>query len=82
VPDARWGEVGRAVVALEPGAALDGAALLARLDGKLARYKIPKSVAFTDALPRNAGGKILRAVVRERHGRQAAASDDLTKETR
>jgi fatty-acyl-CoA synthase len=71
VPDARWGEVGRAVVVRAPGAALDDAALIQALDGRLARYKIPKSVAFTDALPRNAGGKILRPEVRVRFGESA-----------
>jgi fatty-acyl-CoA synthase len=68
IADGRWGEVGRAVVALEPGAALDEATLIARLQARLARYKVPKSVVFTDALPRNAGGKVLRPAVRERFG--------------
>jgi fatty-acyl-CoA synthase len=68
VPDARWGEVGRAIVVAAGGASLDEKALLSALDGRLARYKIPKSVAFTDALPRNAGGKILRPEVRARFG--------------
>ncbi len=68
VADPRWGEVGRAVVVAQSGVALDGPALLRQLDGRLARYKIPKSVAFTDALPRNPGGKVLRAALRERFG--------------
>ncbi len=68
VADARWGEVGRAVVVAAPGARLDGAALLRQLDGRLARYKIPKSVVLAEALPRNPGGKVLRAEVRARFG--------------
>ena len=60
VPDARWGEVGRAVVVAAPGVALDAGAVLTHLGGRLARYKIPKSVVFTDALPRNSTGKVLR----------------------
>jgi fatty-acyl-CoA synthase len=71
VPDTRWGEVGRAVVVARPGFVLDSASLLARLDGKLARYKIPKSVEFTESLPRNAGGKLLRPHIRERFGKGA-----------
>jgi fatty-acyl-CoA synthase len=74
VADARWGEVGRAVVVAQSGARLDERALLGALDGRLARYKIPKTVVITDALPRNASGKILRAQVRERHGLDAPAS--------
>ncbi|GAA4056133.1 acyl-CoA synthetase [Nonomuraea soli] len=55
VPDDRWGEVGKAfVVSTEP---VD---VLAHLDGRLARYKIPKYVEFVTALPRTASGKILR----------------------
>jgi fatty-acyl-CoA synthase len=69
VADARWGEVGRAVVVRTAGATLDDATVLGALDGKLARYKIPKSVVFADALPRNAGGKILRHEVRTRYGK-------------
>lgn len=72
VPDARWGEVGRAVVVTAPGASLDGAGVLQQLGTRLARYKIPKSVVFTDALPRNSTGKILRQRVRERFGNSNA----------
>ncbi|HEX8950623.1 MAG TPA: AMP-binding protein, partial [Polyangia bacterium] len=68
VPDARWGEVGRAVVVAVPDARLDAAAVLQHLGARLARYKIPKSVVFTDALPRNSTGKVLRQRVRERFG--------------
>jgi fatty-acyl-CoA synthase len=68
VPDNRWGEVGRAVVVLTPGKKLDAGAVLQQLGGRLARYKIPKTVVFTDALPRNSTGKLLRPRVRERFG--------------
>ncbi|WP_406308406.1 acyl-CoA synthetase [Streptomyces griseoaurantiacus] len=66
VPDAVWGEVGHAVVVLEPGAdaGADGAEILGRLHGRLAKYKIPRTVAFVDALPRTASGKIVKSAVR------------------
>ena len=70
VPDGTWGEVGRAVVVLRPGTAVTGPELLGFLDGRLARYKIPKSVCFTGALPRTATGKILKKQLRETHGGQ------------
>jgi fatty-acyl-CoA synthase len=73
VADARWGEVGRAIVVAAPGSNLDSAAVLGHLGTRLARYKIPKSVVFTDALPRNSTGKILRQRVRERFGSSAAS---------
>ena len=68
VPDKRWGEVGRAVVVLRPGALVSEAELLGFLDGKVARFKIPKSVRFTGTLPRTGTGKILKKRLREAHG--------------
>ena len=65
VPDERWGEVGRAVVVAQPGSRPDPAGLLAFLDGRLARYKIPKSVVFVAGLPRTASGKVLKSKLRE-----------------
>jgi acyl-CoA synthetase (AMP-forming)/AMP-acid ligase II len=68
VPDARWGEVGRAVVVLRPGAGATEEELLAFLDGKIARFKIPKSVRFSGELPRTGTGKVLKKRLRETHG--------------
>jgi fatty-acyl-CoA synthase len=68
VPDTRWGEVGRAVVVLRPGAQATEADLLSFLDGKIARFKIPKSVRLTGELPRTGTGKILKKRLRETHG--------------
>src|SRR5579859_138452 len=61
VPDPKWGEVGRAVVVVRPGETLTAEDVLAFCNGKLARYKIPKSVAFAPLLPRNAMGKVIKA---------------------
>jgi fatty-acyl-CoA synthase len=65
VPDERWGEVGRAVVTVRAGAHLDEGELLAHLDGRLARYKLPKSVRFVAELPHTASGKLQRSKLRE-----------------
>ena len=65
VPDDVWGEVGVAACVLAPGAALSEAELLAAMEGKIARYKLPRRVVFLDALPRSAYGKITKALVRE-----------------
>ncbi|MGQ0569325.1 MAG: acyl-CoA synthetase [Armatimonadota bacterium] len=65
VPHERWGEVPKAIVVSRPGASLTADELLRFCEGKLARYKIPKSVAFTDVLPRNAAGKVLKRTLRE-----------------
>ncbi|MCB9689690.1 MAG: long-chain fatty acid--CoA ligase [Alphaproteobacteria bacterium] len=58
VPDERWGEVGHAFVEPRPGSEVDAAALLAFLQGRLARFKQPKQVTVMTALPRTASGKI------------------------
>lgn len=65
VPDETWGEVGRAFVVLREGADLDPADILAHLDGRLARYKLPRSVVFLTELPHNASGKLLKSRLRE-----------------
>jgi fatty-acyl-CoA synthase len=68
VPDARWGEVARAVVVRRGGQQVTEADLIAYLDGRLARYKIPKTIVFTDDLPHTASGKLLKPDIRQRHG--------------
>ncbi|MFE5811881.1 o-succinylbenzoate--CoA ligase [Streptomyces sp. NPDC056479] len=68
VPDDKWGEVPRAVVVAREGAALDPDEVLASLSGRLAKYKIPKSVVLADELPRTASGKLLKSRVRTRYG--------------
>lgn len=65
VPDEKWGEVGRAFVTLREGADLTPEALIAHLDGKLARYKIPRSVLVVPDLPHNASGKLVKSRLKE-----------------
>src|SRR5262249_18927256 len=64
VPDARWGEVGRAVVVVDQGHVLTEDAGGAHCAAKLARSKLPHSVVFTDAWPRNATGKVHKPTLR------------------
>ncbi|MCM3807243.1 long-chain fatty acid--CoA ligase [Streptomyces sp. DR7-3] len=75
VPDDRWGEVPRAVVVPAAGAELDPEQVLASLSGRLAKYKIPKSVVVADDLPRTASGKLLKSRVRDRYGTPAPAPE-------
>jgi fatty-acyl-CoA synthase len=67
-PDARWGEVPRAVVVLRAGAAADADGIRAHLRDRLAGYKVPRHVDFADDLPRTGSGKVLKAALRERYG--------------
>ena len=66
VPDSKWGEVPVLVVVPRPGQCLDGAALLATLQGRLARFKWPRRVVVTGDLPKTALGKLQRALLVQR----------------
>ncbi|MGH3434062.1 MAG: long-chain-fatty-acid--CoA ligase [Thermocrispum sp.] len=65
VPDDHWGESVKAVVALDPGAETTAEELIAHARGHLAGYKVPRTIDFVDALPRNPSGKILKRSLRE-----------------
>ena len=65
VPDERWGSAVRAAIKLRPGQAASAEEILAACRGRLAGYKLPKSVSFADALPRNPSGKLLKRELRE-----------------
>ncbi|HEX9038864.1 MAG TPA: long-chain fatty acid--CoA ligase [Ktedonobacterales bacterium] len=66
-PDAKWGEVGLAVVVCREAGTLTPTDVLSYCDGRLARFKIPKAVVFTTALPHNAMGKVIKAELYERY---------------
>jgi malonyl-CoA/methylmalonyl-CoA synthetase len=67
LPHADFGEGVTAVVVAKPGAELDERTVIAALEGRLARYKLPKRVLFTAELPRNTMGKVQKNVLREEH---------------
>jgi acyl-CoA synthetase (AMP-forming)/AMP-acid ligase II len=64
VPDERLGEVGRAYVIPKPGATADPEEIAAWLRGRMANFKVPRSIAVVDTLPRNATGKVLKTDLR------------------
>lgn len=65
VPDARWGEVGKAFVVLKESAAATADEIVDFARTGLAKYKVPKHVAFLDALPTSDSGKVLKRALRE-----------------
>ena len=65
VPDERLGEVGRAFLVARPDAELDEKSVIAYTREYLANFKAPRSVRFVDTLPRNAGGKVVKPLLRE-----------------
>ncbi|MGR3434210.1 MAG: AMP-binding protein [Shimia sp.] len=65
MPDPRWGEVPCAFVEPKPGAATNGAALIAFARERLAGFKTPKRVVFEE-LPKTSTGKVQKFALRER----------------
>ncbi|MFG2088902.1 MULTISPECIES: class I adenylate-forming enzyme family protein [unclassified Spirillospora] len=65
-PDERWGELVAAYVVALPGASVDADALEEHCRERLSGPKVPRSVEFLPALPRNAAGKILKRELRGR----------------
>jgi fatty-acyl-CoA synthase len=59
VPDEHWGEVCAAFVVLAAPATEDE--LREHCRAQLARFKVPKTFQFVDALPRNSMGKVLKS---------------------
>ncbi len=64
LPDPKWIEAVTAIVALRPGARATEAELIAHAGTTLAPFKVPKRVIFTDTLPRNTAGKVLKRELR------------------
>lgn len=60
LPDPKWGEVGKAVIALKPGYSATAESLIEHCRAHLARYKVPKLVEFLQSRPKSAAGKILK----------------------
>lgn len=67
VPNADFGEAVVAIVVADPKAtvACDPSTIVGSLEGRLARFKLPKRVEFVDELPRNTMGKVQKNVLRE-----------------
>ena len=68
VPDTTWGELVHAVVVIEDGASVSEDELIEYTRKALASYKKPEKIHFTDELPRNALGKVIRPRVKEQFG--------------
>jgi fatty-acyl-CoA synthase len=77
MPDAQWGEVGMAIVAVKPGQSISEAGIFAHCAANLARFKCPRVIRFVDALPRNATGKIHKPTLRKNFA--SAAPTDAAK---
>jgi fatty-acyl-CoA synthase len=69
VPDSKWGEVGKAIVELKPGASLTQQELSLFLKDRLGKFKLPKYLKVVNCLPRTpASAKVQKFILKEKHG--------------
>src|ERR1700716_269714 len=69
IPNADFGEGVTAVVVCDKGAKVDETSVLKALDGRLAKFKMPKRVIVVDELPRNAMGKVQKNILRDTYAK-------------
>jgi acyl-CoA synthetase (AMP-forming)/AMP-acid ligase II len=68
IPHPDWGQEACAIVVLKKGADTDADEIMAHCKTRLTGFKRPGSVIFTDSLPRNRMGKVLKKKLRENYG--------------
>jgi acyl-CoA synthetase (AMP-forming)/AMP-acid ligase II len=66
VPDDVFGEKTLAVVVTKPGSTISPDDVQRHCKASLAQFKVPSYVEFVDELPRNAGGKVVKSLLKER----------------
>jgi acyl-CoA synthetase (AMP-forming)/AMP-acid ligase II len=69
VPDAQWGEAIKAVVEVERAGAWNPERVIDHVGSRIARYKKPKWVEFTDRIPKTAEGAVDRDAVKQKWGK-------------
>ena len=75
IPDAQWGELVMAIIALKPGKVLSADELIAHCRKSLAGFKVPRRIEFNESeLPKSGSGKILKRVLREKFWAQQKRS--------
>ncbi len=68
VPDEKFGEALFAAIVLLPGSRVSADDIIAHCRGHIGGYKIPRRIAFLDALPKSAVGKVLKNDLRRTYG--------------
>jgi acyl-CoA synthetase (AMP-forming)/AMP-acid ligase II len=74
VPSEKWGQAVKAVVELRPGQQATEAELIAWARQRIGGYKLPKSVDFIAALPRNTTGKVVKGELRKLYAQQVGSA--------
>jgi acyl-CoA synthetase (AMP-forming)/AMP-acid ligase II len=66
MPSGEWGESLHAFIVPQLGASIEHDAIIASCRAQLAGFKVPRTISVIDQLPRNAGGKVMKALLRGR----------------
>jgi fatty-acyl-CoA synthase len=67
-PDPKWGEVGRAIIALKPDRKATETELIDWMREQIAHFKVPKSIVFVDACPKTAANKVDKQLLIAQYG--------------
>ena len=67
-PDAKWGEVPKALVVLKPGSQAGENDILEFCRSRLSHFKCPRSVEFLESLPKSGSGKVRKRELRQQYG--------------
>ena len=67
IPSRQWGEAVHAVVVLKPNQQLTEPEVIEFCRQHIAGYKVPRSVEFSEALPKSGAGKILKRNLRDKY---------------
>jgi fatty-acyl-CoA synthase len=76
VPSEKYGEEAAAFVQLHEGSRLEASEIQDHCRGKIARYKIPKFIFFTDSFPLTASGKVQKFKLREKARSELRITDE------
>lgn len=68
VPDEKWGEVPKALIVVKRGESLNKEEIVNYCLGRLAKYKVPKSIEFIKSIPKTPAGKISRSELISKYG--------------
>jgi acyl-CoA synthetase (AMP-forming)/AMP-acid ligase II len=67
IPDLKWGEAVKGIAVLKPGQKATEQEIIQFCKEKMTHYKAPKSIDFTEALPRTGSGKIHKKGLRDKY---------------
>jgi long-chain acyl-CoA synthetase len=71
IPDPEFGEALAAAIELHPGHTLSATEICAYVEARMANYKVPRTITFHAALPREDTGKIFKRKLRAPYWAQA-----------